>query len=116
MNWYITKVIFKIVCGEGNHTAQFDEQLRLFKANSSEEAFLKAQILGSREEDVFYNHQQELVKWQFINVSDVIQIPAIDDGVMLFSFTAEKENGIMYEQLIRDKALQIETGYLTETA
>jgi len=116
MNWYITKIIFRIVCGEGNHTAQFDEQLRLFKASSAEEAFLKAQILGSREEDTFYNQQQELVKWQFINVSEVVLLPTINDGAMLYSFTTEKENGIMYEQLIRDKALQIETGYLTEIA
>ncbi|MBS1760838.1 MAG: DUF4288 domain-containing protein [Bacteroidetes bacterium] len=116
MNWYITKIIFRIVCGEGNHTAQFDEQLRLFKASSAEEAFLKAQILGSREEDTFYNQQQELVKWQFINVSEVVLLPNINDGAMLYSFTAEKENGVLYEQLIRDKALQIETGYLTEIA
>ncbi|RYY10197.1 MAG: DUF4288 domain-containing protein, partial [Chitinophagaceae bacterium] len=27
MNWYLAKLIFRIVCGQGNHTPQFDEQL-----------------------------------------------------------------------------------------
>lgn len=114
MSWYITKIIFRIVCGEGNHTAQFDEQLRIIKASSREEAFFKAQILGSREEDSFYNMQQEIVKWQFINVSEVKIIPRLDDGVLLYSFTEEKENGNIYEQMIQEKAMQIENNSIPE--
>ena len=29
MNWYLSKIIFRIICGEGRHTPQFDEHLRL---------------------------------------------------------------------------------------
>jgi len=43
MNWYLAKMVFRIVCGDGNHTAQFDEQLRLISAGSKEEAFHKQQ-------------------------------------------------------------------------
>ncbi|MEK7225456.1 MAG: DUF4288 domain-containing protein, partial [Bacteroidota bacterium] len=52
MNWYLAKIVFRIVCGDGNHLAQFDEQLRLIRADKREEALLKAQLLGSREEEV----------------------------------------------------------------
>ena len=42
MSWYLTKIVYRIICGQGNHTAQFDEQLRLIEAGSSQEAFEKA--------------------------------------------------------------------------
>ena len=38
MNWYLTKMVFRIICGDGSHKAQFDEQLRLIHANSKEDA------------------------------------------------------------------------------
>jgi len=46
MNWYLAKMVFRIICGDGNHTAQFDEQLRLVSGNSLEEAFHKAPLKG----------------------------------------------------------------------
>jgi hypothetical protein len=27
MKWYLAKMVFRIICGEGEHTPQFDEQL-----------------------------------------------------------------------------------------
>ena len=41
MNWYLAKLVFRIICGEGNHAAQFDEQLRLVNAFTKEEAFFE---------------------------------------------------------------------------
>jgi hypothetical protein len=58
MNWYLSKIIFRIICGEGQHTPQFDEQLRLIAAANEEEAFDKAMAIGQREQDGFYNHEQ----------------------------------------------------------
>ena len=42
MNWYLTKIVFQIICGDGDHTPQFDEQLRLIRADKKEEALLNA--------------------------------------------------------------------------
>ena len=53
MNWYLAKFVFRIFCGDGQHMAQFDEQLRLIAAGSKEEAFHKAQSMGMKEEDMF---------------------------------------------------------------
>jgi hypothetical protein len=63
MNWYLAKMVFRIICGDGDHTAQFDEQLRLVSASSKEEAFHKAQVLGVREEEIFFNNNLQLVQW-----------------------------------------------------
>ena len=70
MQWYLAKLIFRIICGDGNHSPQFDEQLRLIGATNEDEAFYRAQSLGSQEEDSFLNVQQQPVQWQFINVSE----------------------------------------------
>ena len=32
MKWYLAKLVYRIICGEGNHKPQFDEQLRLIYA------------------------------------------------------------------------------------
>lgn len=114
MNWYLAKIVFRIVCGDGNHTAQFDEQLRLISADKKEEAFLKAQLLGSREEEIFFNNNQQVVHWEFINVSELYKLSALIDGAELYSRIDEKENGDSYIQLVNEKALRIESGNTLE--
>jgi len=53
MNWYLAKIVFRIVCGDGEHTPQFDEQLRLILASSKEEAFKKAGHKVEKEKKTF---------------------------------------------------------------
>jgi hypothetical protein len=114
MNWYLAKIVFRIVCGDGNHTAQFDEQLRLIKADKKEEALLKAQLLGSREEEMFFTENQRLIHWQFVNVSELYKISELIDGAELYSRIEEKENGECYVQLVNEKAALIESGNTLE--
>ena len=110
MNWYLTKMVFRIICGDGSHTAQFDEQLRLIAADSKEEAFHKAQSLGGREEEVFFNRQQQLVQWQFISVSELYQLDKLADGAELYSRIEEKEHADIYLQMVYKKAELIRFG------
>jgi len=70
MNWYLAKIAFQIICGEGNHQPQFDEQLRLIAAEEEEEALLKARNIGINEQESFLNQHQKLVQWKFIDVSE----------------------------------------------
>ena len=39
MNWYLAKFVYRIVCGNGNHIPQFDEQLRLITADNRKKRF-----------------------------------------------------------------------------
>lgn len=107
MNWYLAKMVFRIICGDGNHTAQFDEQLRLVSANSKEEAFHRAQLLGVKEEEIFFNQQQQLVQWQFISVSELYQLNDLIDGAEVYSRIEEKENADSYLHIVYKKAEQI---------
>ncbi len=92
MNWYLAKMVFRIICGEGEHTPQFDEQLRLVAGNSKEEAFRKAQEMGQQEEEAFYNRKEQLVQWQFINISELYRLSELIDGAELYSRIEEKDN------------------------
>lgn len=104
MNWYLAKLIFRIVCGDGEHTPQFDEQLRLISASSKEEAFKKAQHVGRKEQETFYNRRQQLVQWQFINVSEIFVISDLIDGAELYSRIEERDNAEAYIDVVNQKA------------
>lgn len=104
MNWYLAKIVYRIICGEGEHLAQFDEQLRLIQAPNKENAFYKAQQIGKKDEEVFYNLKEELVQWQFINVSELYKVGEMIDGAELYSRIEEKDNGDTYTEIVNRKA------------
>ena len=108
MNWYLAKIVFRIICGDGEHTPQFDEQLRLVGAHDEDEAFYKAQALGEQEEDSFLNIQNKEVKWQFINVSELYRLSSLIDGAELYSRIRETDEAQEYIQLIHRKAAFIQ--------
>lgn len=112
MKWYLAKFVFRIVCGEGVHTPQFDEQLRLIAGIDKEEAFTKAQALGKKEEDTFFNSKEQLVQWQFINVSELYLLSDLIDGAELYSRIEEKENADAYVYTVHQKAENI---FFTQT-
>ena len=114
MNWYLAKMVFRIVCGDGNHRAQFDEQLRLISAGSRHEAFSKAQDLGLQEEEIFFNQQQQLVKWEFITVSELYFFNELIDGAELYSKIEETEDADSYLKFIHAKAGHILSGNTQE--
>jgi hypothetical protein len=107
MNWYLAKLVFRIICGDGNHKPQFDEQLRLVSGLEKEEAFRKAQAMGTSGEDTFYNQQEQLVQWRFINVSELYPINDLTDGAELYSRIEEYENAEAYIHIIHRKAENI---------
>jgi len=104
MNWYLAKIVYRIICGDGDHTAQFDEQLRLIYASNKEEAFHKAQQTGKKEEETFFNLKNEMVKWQFINVSELYRVGEMIDGAELYSRIEERDDGDIYTDIVHKKA------------
>jgi hypothetical protein len=104
MNWYLAKVVYRIVCGEGIHAPQFDEQLRLIQAENDEHAWEKALILGKNEEEVFVNEHQVLVQWQFVNIAELSPIVNFTDGIELYSRIEEPENADNYIAFTNRKA------------
>lgn len=109
MEWYLAKLVYRIVCGPGNHIAQFDEQLRLIQGDDELHAFNKAQLIGQKEQDAFYNQAEHLVQWKFISVTELHKLEDLTDGAEVYSTIREEDNGEAYQRLVNTKA-----GYLLE--
>jgi hypothetical protein len=104
MNWYLTKIVYQIICGEGNHTPQFDEQLRLVSAPDEQEAFLKAQRIGLMEEESFLNQKRHLVKWKFIDVCELYKLSELIDGAEIYSRIQEADDADRFINMVHSKA------------
>jgi Domain of unknown function (DUF4288) len=96
------------VCGNGEHTPQFDKQLRLIQADDETEAFSKAQAIGEQEQVSFMNQQENLVQWKFINISELYKLSALIDGAELYSRVQEVENADLYIGIVNKKAAHIQ--------
>ena len=108
MKCYLSKIVFRIICGDGDHTPQFDEQLRLIAAGDEEEAFHKAVKMGENEEDRFYNHKQQLVQWKFVNVSELYRLSELIDGAELYSRINEVDDAEAYTNFVHRRAESIQ--------
>ena len=104
MNWYLSKIIFRIICGEGRHTPQFDEQLRLIAAEDEREAFQKAMAIGEKEQDGFYNHDEQLVQWKFVTVTELYRLSGLLDGAEMYSRIQETDDPEAYIDLANRRA------------
>lgn len=108
MNWFIAKIVFRI-CNEESKNFQFDEHIRLIAADNFDEAFLKARILGIREEDSFVNDRNKPVKWEFINVAELYPISELKDGSEIYSTITEKEEAGNYVHSVHQRAIFMQT-------
>lgn len=104
MKWYVAKIIYRIICVEGNQTPQFDEQLRLVAAEDDLHAFQKARIIGEGNEDNFLNDNQKPVTWKFIDVSQLQELESLGDGIEISSRIYEEENADHYIKQINNRA------------
>lgn len=107
MNWYIAKIVFNITADGGVNKTQFDEQLRLINADSTEEALLRARTIGLSEEDSFYNDNKKKVKWEFVNVAELLPIKKLEDGMELYSRIHETEEANSYINFVHQKAITL---------
>ena len=108
MKWFIAKIIFRI-SSEGSRLAQFDEHLRLIAASNFDEAFVKARVLGISEEDTLYTDRDTTVKWEFINVAELIPIQDLKDGSEIYSSIHETDEGTSYINHVHQRAVFMQT-------
>ncbi len=108
MKWYLAKLVYRIICGDGAHTPQFDEQLRLVYAEDDLHAFQKARTSGHREEDNFLNNKQKPVHWKFIDVSELHPLNELSDGTELYSSICEEEDPERYTRLVYMRASHLQ--------
>ncbi len=106
MKWYIAKLVFQVISGEGMHTPQFDEQWRLIKADEVSWAHEKARVLGWLEQGCYTCEGQRKAEWKFIEVAEIQQINSMEDGVQLYSTTEEPIDANAYVGFIKRKGIK----------
>ena len=104
MKWYLARLVFRIVCGEGDHTAQFDEQFRLILAIDEYQAMEKAMAIGKKEEAPFMNTARQTVRWKFEGVMEITLMNELRDGMELFSRITEEEDGDRFSNSVKQRA------------
>ncbi|MBA4168019.1 MAG: DUF4288 domain-containing protein [Chitinophagaceae bacterium] len=104
MNWYMTKIVYRIICGDGAHKAQFEEQLRLIEAPDKKAAFEKARAIGTEYECSFINQKQQPVKWEFINIAELYKLPSLSDGTEIHSRLSEADHAATFIDITNKKA------------
>ena len=104
MTYFLAKLVFRIVCGSGQHTAQFDEQLRLVYAEDELHAFHKARLLGDND---CLQKNIAGVQWKFIDVCELHALVAPTDGAEVFGCIKEEPNPELYIRSIQKTATQL---------
>lgn len=104
MNWYLAKMVYQVISGNGNHAPQFDTQFRLIRADELNWAWEKATTVGRLGETIFRNDRSEDVVWKFIAVEDVCLIESLEDGAQVYGSTTEPEDETSFIQRTREKS------------
>ena len=113
MKWYLAKLIFSIDVSESTVKAEFDEQFRLIQARTEEEAYYKAKSLGKKLQSTFFNANNKLVSWRFIDASELNVINELSDGVEIYSNTIETNQKESFINSVLQKAMGIQAKNLT---
>lgn len=86
--WYLAKLVFRVLCGNGNHRPQYDEQWRLLLAEDGEAALAKANLFG-REGTMPDETEQLPVQWKFLTVAGLIPLCELADGAEVLATSRE---------------------------
>ena len=113
MKRYLAKLMFNINIDNGNHMSQFDEQVRVIEARSTEDAFFKSRAIGKKEEESFVNNDNKLVRWQFIDVAELYPLENMKDGDQIYSTTRKIKDTTSFITYIRQKSMEIQAKNLT---
>jgi len=99
---YLVRLVFQIQFGQsGKYT--FEEQLRLYRNNSPEEAYERAIAQGKKEEVTFTQIDHGFVSWVFLGLADLLIPEQSDDNSLLESKSIEPGMEPDYEPYIRQK-------------
>ena len=112
MNWYLVKLIFSLDGYNDAKNAQFDEQLRLINATNEEAAYFKAKQMGKQFQSTFSNENGNLLSFNFIDVSEVIKVEQLSDGIEIYSNTIETHDKRSFIQSVLQKGMAIQSKHL----
>ncbi|GGH02114.1 MULTISPECIES: DUF4288 domain-containing protein [Pedobacter] len=92
MKWFAVNCIYQVICGEGKHTPQFNEQTRLIQADGTMQALEKAKLNAVHFNQPFNNCVGDKVVWKFIGIGGISEVEEPADGVEVSSRIVEPKS------------------------
>lgn len=117
MRYYLAKLCYEIICGDGNHTPQFEEQIRLLNTVSYANALQQAQAIGEAETLILQPANRARVEWKFLGVTELLELQPMVHGAELFQTHHEIAYADGYRAFVKHKSnqLQANPGYAIDS-
>lgn len=103
MKWFAVNCIYQVICGEGKHSPQFNEQIRLLQALNRLEAVEKVNQQVTQYNVPFKNCVGEKVVWKFLGIASLTEINEIKDGVEVASKILEPKSAENYLKKLKHR-------------
>jgi len=113
MKWFAVNCIYQVICGEGKHMPQFNEQIRLIQADGIRQALSKANLNAMHFNPSFNNCQGDKIVWKFLGVGGISEVAALKDGAEVSSKIVEPNSVARYleELAYRNNSLTNQTHF-----
>lgn len=108
MKWYLCKLVFSIGPRSASN-AQFDEQLRLIRAANETDAYFKGKQIGREIQGDIVTVKKEVIKREFLDVSEIVEIKELKDGVEVYSTTHETRDAQNFINSVLQKGIAIQS-------
>lgn len=107
MKWFAVNCIYQVICGEGKHTPQFNEQTRLIRAKGIRHALSKANLNAVHFNPSLNNCQGDKIVWKFLGVGGIAEVIELTDGAEVSSKMVEPKSVSLYLEKLahRNKSL-----------
>ncbi len=105
MKWYVARFLYQIIPEGHSQTNQFDEQVRLVRADDPAWAWEKAHVLGRLGECRIINEKSVPLQWKFVSITNMYPLHELADGGELFSDTWHMADGEEFVQKIQTQSV-----------
>ena len=94
-SWYAARLLFESAVEGNTDEPLCEESIRVFKAESPENAFKRATEIGRGADHEYTNELGQAIKWRFVEVIEVQDLceTELTDGVEVFSRLFRRSSG-----------------------
>lgn len=96
MKWFAVNCIYQVIFGEGKHTLQFNEQMRLIQAIGIRQALSKANLNAVHFNPSLSSCQGDKIVWKFLGVGAISEVAELTDGAEISSTMVEPKSVSLY--------------------
>ncbi|MEH3114146.1 DUF4288 domain-containing protein [Pedobacter terrae] len=113
MKWFAVNCIYQVICGDGKHSPQFNEQIRLIQAECIGKVLSKANLNAVHFNPSLNDCRGDKIVWKFLGVGGIAEVAELKDGVEVSSRIVEPRSVKLYLEKLahRNKSLTNQTHF-----